>query len=117
MLRFRPRKQNSRKAEYARRFPAHLKWLRGRNCILAGKAGHVCEGRMEAAHYDGAGDKGMGLKVADYHAFPACSAAHGELHRIGQDTWQAKWSVNLARAVAEYANASPHKKLWEQDNG
>lgn len=114
---FAPRKKNSGKADEGRRFPSHLKWLRGRRCVLDGHKLHTCEGRIEAAHYDGAGGKGMGLKVADYHAFPACSAAHAELHRIGQDSWQAKYQISLEKTVRAFAKFSPHKHLWEKDDG
>ncbi len=109
----RPRKQNSRKADADRRFPSHLKWLRGRRCVLDGHSLHQCDGRIEAAHFDGAGGKGMGIKVADYHAFPACTVAHAELHNIGQDSWQAKYRINLEKTVRAFAKYSPHRHLWE----
>lgn len=107
-----PRKRNSGKADEGRRFPSHLKWLRGRPCILEGRHGHACEGRMEAMHCDGAGGKGVGLKVADYKAVPGCSEAHRLYHQYGALTWQATWNVNLDEAWRAYANASPHKHLW-----
>ncbi len=67
---------------------------------------------MEAAHVDAAGGKGVGVKVADFHTVPACSAAHAEMHR-GADTWQAKYKINLIDAAKAYAKASPHRHLWE----
>lgn len=109
---FAPRKKNSGKADADRRFPSHLAWLRKRPCIIQGWKGHVCEGRIEAAHVDDAGGKGIGLKVADYKAVPACSAAHAEMHR-GAQTWQAKYKINLADAAKQYAKASPHRHQWE----
>lgn len=112
----RPRKRNSHKADEARRFPSHLKWLRGRPCILEGKFGHACEGKMEAMHVDGAGGKGVGLKVADFKAVPACSEAHRLCHQYGTATWQATWKVDLEQAWRAYAAASPHRHLWEAAN-
>lgn len=109
---FKPRKKNSGKQHEGKRFPSQLAWLRKRPCIIDGRAGHVCEGVMEAAHVDDAGGKGMQLKVADYHCVPACSAAHAEMHR-GAKTWQAKYNINLADAAKQYAKASPHRHLWE----
>lgn len=109
---FSPRKRNSGKALEGRSYPQHLKWLRGRPCILEGRHGHACEGRMEAMHVDGAGGKGMGLKVADYKAVPGCSEAHRLYHQYGALTWQATWNVNLDEAWRAYAKASPHKHLW-----
>jgi hypothetical protein len=113
---FKPRHRNSGRQHEGKRFPAHLAWLRKRACILAGQRGHVCEGKIEAAHFDGVGGKGVSLKVADFYAFPACSAAHSELHRIGQETWQERWRISLASAVRSYAKASPHRHEWEADH-
>ncbi len=113
---FRPRKQNSGRQHVGKRFPAHLQWLRGRPCILEGKQGHACEGRMEAMHVDGAGSKGVSLKVADYWAVPGCSEAHRLMHDHGAETWQRVWRVNLIEAARAYAAASPHRHLWAVPN-
>lgn len=109
---FRPRKQNSHKADEARRFPQHLKWLRGRPCILEGRNGHACEGRMEAMHVDRAPGKGTGLKVADFYAVPCCSEGHRLYHQYGAETWEKTWRIDLLKAAADYAKASPHRGLW-----
>jgi hypothetical protein len=114
---FRPRQRNSHRAAAERSFPSHLKWLRGRPCILEGHFGHACEGKMEAMHVDGAGGKGMGLKVADYKAVPGCSEAHRLYHQHGAATWQRTWGVNLDSAWRAYAAASPHRHLWEAERG
>lgn len=114
---FRNRHRNSGRQHEGKRFPSHLSWLRKRPCVIEGKQGHICEGRMEAMHVDEAGGKSMGCKVADFHACPGCSAAHSELHRTGSATWQAKYGVNLVEAARSYAKASPHRHLWETANG
>lgn len=111
------RHRNSHRADEARRFPSHLAWLRKRPCLLAGKPGHDCEGKIEAAHVDHAGGKGMSLKVADYHTVPLCSMSHASLHMAGPKTWQMRHGVNLIDAAAAYAKASPHRHLWEADRG
>lgn len=111
---FRPRKTNSGKQHEGKRFPGHLAWLRGRPCLLEGRHGHACEGRMEAAHVDHAGGKGVSLKVADFHAVPLCSEAHRLLHDHGHVTWERAFNVNLIEAAKAYAKASPHRHLWEE---
>ena len=111
---FKPRRRNSGRQHDGKRFPAHLSWLRKRPCILEGRFGHACEGRMEAMHVDGAGGKGVGLKVADYHAVPGCSEAHRLYHDHGAETWQRTWRIDLIAAAKAYAKASPHRYLWEQ---
>lgn len=68
---------------------------------------------MEAMHCDGAGGKGMSLKVADYKAVPACSEAHRLYHQYGARTWEATWGISLDEAWRAYAKASPHRLKWE----
>lgn len=57
-----------------------LQWIRGRECLAHG---HACAGRIEAAHVDYAGDKGMGTKVSDRYSIPLCSFHHQLQHSIG----------------------------------
>lgn len=114
---FAPRKKNSGKQNEGKRFPGHLAWLRGRPCILEGRHGHACEGRMEAMHVDHAGGKGVSMKVSDVHAVPACSEAHRLYHQYGARTWERTWNINLVEAAKQYAKASPHRHKWEQGNG
>jgi len=71
---------------------------------------------MEAMHVDHAGGKSMGLKVADFHAVPACSEAHRLYHQYGAKTWERTWGVDLVLAAKQYAAASPHKHLWESQH-
>ncbi|MDO7841111.1 hypothetical protein [Sphingomonas immobilis] len=111
---FRPRKRNSGRAALTRSYPSHLKWLRGRSCILEGKAGHVCEGRMEAMHVDHAGGKGVSLKVADFWAVPGCTLAHRLYHDHGAVSWEAAWGIDLVAAAERYAAVSPHRHLWTE---
>lgn len=68
---------------------------------------------MEAMHVDGAGGKGVGLKVPDFCAVPACSEAHRLYHQYGAKTWEATWRVDLDQAWRFYRDNSPHKHLWE----
>lgn len=109
---FRPRRQNSKRADEGRRFPSHLAWLRKRPCLLEGRQGHVCSGGMEAHHHN-EGEGGTGLKTFDYHAVPLCSAGHIEVH-CGKRTFEVKYNLNLADCAAAYAKASPHRFLWEE---
>lgn len=114
---FKPRRQNSAKADDGRRFPQHLRWLRSLPCVLDGNPDHVCDGRIEAMHVDHAGGKGVALKVADYHAVPGCSGTHAEYHQHGARTWERKWRVDLVAVAKLYAAKSPHRHLWSGANG
>lgn len=114
----RPRKRNApRPAEKSA--PAFLQWLRGRACRAFGPG---CSGKIEAAHVDYAGGKGMGSKVSDRFAIPLCSGHHRQQHRFGWQSFEhAAWNQNgyaLSSANA-YWRAWPGRIAWErkQANG
>jgi len=95
---------------------SYLKWLRGRPCAADGYG--LCEGRMEAAHVDHAGGKGMGTKVADKHAIPLCEGHHRRQHTRGWQTFEGeclggKSAVAMADA---YWRAWPGRVAWEMEN-
>ena len=77
-----------------------------------------CDGRMEAAHVDYAGGKGMATKVADRFAVPACSAHH----RLQTDEGWKRFEARLARdgfalrAAEQYWSRWPGRRAWEIKN-
>jgi hypothetical protein len=110
----RPRRRNApRIAEKSA--PAFLQWLRGRPCLVA----HcVPSGKIEAAHVDYAGDKGMGTKVSDKFAVPLCHYHHALQHANGWPRFerayfsgQEGWA--LAAAV-QYWHNWPGRIAWER---
>lgn len=110
----RPRKKNAPRPAW-KVATAYLQWLRGRPCAADGVH---CEGRIEAAHVDHAGDKGMGTKVSDRFAIPLCAGHHGRQHSRGWKTFEAeclggKSAVAIAHA---YWNAWPGRIAWEREN-
>jgi hypothetical protein len=111
---FAPRKRNSHRADAWKRAPQFLQWLRGRNCLLADKGG--CDGKIEAAHVDYAGDKGMGTKVSDQNAIPLCSEHHRVQHSWGWKTFETNFGLGLGGALlaAEaFWKAWPGRVNWE----
>jgi hypothetical protein len=111
----RPRHRNSRKADFFLRAEGFRQWLRGRPCMLVDKGG--CEGRMEAAHVDYAGDKGMGRKVHDKHSIPLCSEHHRVQHAWGWETFEANYKIppgGSLEAAAEYWKLWPGRLAWEE---
>lgn len=91
-------------------------WLRGRPCAADG-FGH-CDGKIQAAHVDHAGDKGTGTKVADRHCIPLCADHHNRQHSRGWATFEreclgGKPAVAMAAA---YWQAWPGHVEWEQAN-
>lgn len=109
----RPRKRNApRPAE--KHCPAFLQWLRGRNCYIGLGREQTCSGKIQAAHVDYAGGKGMGTKVADHDAVPICDEHHAEQHRTGWKTFEAKYNVHCDLAAATYWRAWPGRIAWER---
>jgi hypothetical protein len=114
---FRPRHRNSpRPAEKSA--PAFLQWLRGRPCLLEGKGG--CGGKIEAAHVDYAGDKGMGTKASDRFAVPMCGEHHAAQHRWGWQSFEGNFGMapgDTLLAANAYWQAWPGRVRWEAERG
>jgi hypothetical protein len=111
----RPRKRNSpRIAEKSA--PGFLQWLRGREC-LAFYDGEDCDGKIQAAHVDYAGGKGMGTKVADRYAVPLCAGHHARQHAIGWFYFQTEIcrpQDYALKAAEQYWSKWPGRIAWER---
>lgn len=104
-----PRHKNSGNQHEGKRVPEFLQWLRGRQCLVGGS----CAGKIEAAHVDYAGGKGMGMKVPDMFSVPLCGAHHAEQHNAGVKTFEARHSINMLAASKEYWRRWPARLKWE----
>lgn len=94
--------------------PGHLKWIRGCVCTIHGKSGHVCEGRVQAAHLRLGNHAGMGQKPGDDQTYPLCALAHKIQHDIGEITFQLRYGFNAQEAAAWHWKNSPARIKWEQ---
>lgn len=112
----RPRKRNARRPA-EKSAPGFLQWLRGRECAAVHFG--ICEGKIEAAHTYGAGDKGIGTKSNDAYAIPLCSRHHRLQHDKGWRSFEGVYlGCQRAPAMAEaYWKAWPGRAKWERDNG
>jgi hypothetical protein len=109
----RPRRKNApRIAEKSA--PGFLQWLRGRNCYIGLGREHTCSGKIQAAHVDYAGGKGMATKVADRHSVPLCEGHHAEQHRIGWQSFNKKYNVDCALVALTYWRNWPGRIAWER---
>ncbi len=93
---------------------AFLAWLRLRPCAIEGCTGH---GKIEAAHVDYAGGKGVGTKVADRHAIPLCAAHHRDQHRIGWAAFEGLYRINALSMADAYWRAWPGRAAYERKLG
>ena len=92
------------------RSPSHLAWIRTHVCVLSNRG--ECDGRIEAAHVRIGHGGGMGMKPGDDRSLPLCHSHHAEQHNIGDQTFQAKYSINLLEIAEIFAKRSPHRKGW-----
>lgn len=113
----RPRRRNApRPAEKSA--PGFLQWLRGRECAAVHFG--VCEGKLEAAHTYGAGNKGVGTKSNDAYAIPLCSRHHRLQHDRGWRTFEHEYGIgdgNAPKLAEAYWRAWPGRASWEAKNG
>ena len=116
MLRFDPRPRNRNAGrppeKDARGF---LQFIRGRDCLFVDQGG--CEGKIEAAHLDFAGGKGIGTKVADKFAVPMCAGHHRMQHKLGWQTFMVtmKASAHELLTIAQRLwFAWPGRVAWER---
>lgn len=86
------------------RDPGFLAFLRRQPCAVRGRNGHVCEGRIEAAHIrthkPGEPPTGLQRKPSDRRATGLCSLAHRQQHETNEARWWASYGLDPF-AVAE----------------
>jgi len=99
------------------RCPAHLAWVRGHECAIAGKHGitgpHECAGSIEAAHVRTGTDGATSIKPSDIWAIPLCSSAHRLQHQLGESAFEQRFGIDMRRTAQILARLSPHRRKWE----
>jgi hypothetical protein len=96
-----------------REYPAHKAWVRKHVCSVPGcpsdliEAAHVRKGLPEGEQ------AGMGEKPHDRWCIALCSAHHKEQHAIGEQTFAAKYGLDLVALAKAFAKESPHRVKWE----
>jgi len=90
----------------------HLQWVRGHECVVSNS---MCAGNIEACHVRSGTDGGMGVKPSDRYVFPGCTVHHAEQHRIGEQQFARKYSINLRQIADGLWLKSPHGKKWRME--
>lgn len=99
--------------------PGHRKWVRGRNCELAGRSKksdgepHKCWGPIDFHHVTTRGAGG-----GDDTGIPLCRGAHSLLDSPwwSQTRVEDEYGVNFMTAANEYWLASPHGIKWRREH-
>lgn len=98
--------------------PAYDQWLRGCMCILAGRAGHICRGKVRACHRRKGSHAGMTQKPHAWRQFPACDGAHSDdQHQHGESDFERRWNIDLDKICEEHWRAWPGRMKWEAEHG
>jgi hypothetical protein len=97
-------KRQSGKADEGKRSPAHRTWVRGHACSACGSTVAI-----EAAHVRNGTDGGTGIKPSDRWVISLCRDCHGEQHRIGEPSFQARHQIDMKAMAEAFFRASPHR--------
>lgn len=101
----------------------HLKFVRGFECLCAGKSDrivvgddyamvpHECVGKIEAHHVVSRGAGGDDSQVV-----PLCSKAHADGHRMGWETFQKRYGLDLAATAESLWRNSPAGRAYRLAN-
>lgn len=98
-----PRIQKQGKRESRWKSPAHLAFVRSHQCCVPGCTAMP----IEAMHVRRGSGAGMGQKPDDWRTVSGCRDHHGEQHRIGEQSFEKRYGLDLAELAAEFAKASP----------
>jgi hypothetical protein len=80
--------------------------LRGRECLVGNGN---CEGKIQAAHVDYAGGKGVGTKVRDSASVPLCALHHFTQHQAGWTTFEETFLGGVGNALR---SANTYWRAW-----
>jgi len=112
------RHQNSTRRRDVLRAPSHYQWVGGYRCCIPGCD---CQNKTERHHvrkgipYEDKGGKSE--KPHDKWIVPLCGGPdghHEEFHRIGHDTFEKKYGIDLKAVAAHLWQTSPHRRKYEQ---
>jgi hypothetical protein len=79
-------------------------------------ASSLCIGGIEAHHVRENGNAGAGMKPPDLDVVSLCSYHHAEGHRIGWETFERKYRLDLSKIAEQLAARSPHLRRAEKGN-
>ena len=91
--------------------PGHRAWVRRHHCIVPG----CLVSQIECAHVRRGTDGGVGLKPSDRWTVSLCRTHHAEQHRVGEQEFERRYGLDLARLASEFARLSPHRRQLLSD--
>jgi hypothetical protein len=96
------RNKRSRPRRGPPRCPEYLAWIRTLSCAVCSRV-HGGSIKIEAAHTNAVGVRGLSQKASDFSAIPLCSTHHQEgsdsYHRLGEEGFIRKHRLALPELV------------------
>ena len=90
------------------RSPGHLAWIRKHGCCVP-----LCNQRPIQAHHVRKGTDGAGsLKPGDQNAISLCYLHHSHVHNWGEDTFEARYAIDMKALAREFSERSPHRRKF-----
>jgi hypothetical protein len=87
-------------------WPRHRRWVKSHGCCVPD-----CRAlSVDFAHLRSAANAGKGQRPHDIFGVSLCRVHHDEQHRLGADTFNKKYGIDLWALAAEFARRSPD---WE----
>lgn len=85
------------------RSQAHCSFVRQHECCVPG-----CVARpIEVAHVRRGSDGGMGKKPSDWNVLSLCRDHHSEQHRIGEESFEKRYRIDMRALADMFASVSP----------
>ena len=98
-------KQERKSTITERECPSHRAWVRRHHCCVPG----CLNIPIECAHIRRGTDGGVGLKPSDRWTVSLCTAHHAEQHRMGEDSFERRYALDLRWLATTFASRSPHR--------
>ncbi|HUE78777.1 MAG TPA: putative HNHc nuclease [Sphingomicrobium sp.] len=103
-LRLPARIQKESRGRSSRTCAPHRAWVRKHHCSVPG----CTRLPIECAHVRLGTNGGTALKPSDRWCISLCSSHHAEQHRLGQRSFEDKYSLDLFTLAEKFARRSPH---------
>ncbi len=84
------------------RSQAHCNFVRSHGCCAC-----AATTAIEVAHVRLGSGAGMGQRPHDFRTISLCKEHHAEQHRIGEQSFEKRYNIDMAGLADEFASASP----------
>lgn len=95
-----PRKPKRSNRDNRWRSQSHCNFVRSHACCACGTMDHI-----EVAHVRRGSDGGISRKPSDYYTISLCQDCHALQHRIGEQSFEARFGIDMQHLARAFATA------------